>query len=107
MCFSFSNVEKLRVMDAQVGQQAGPQAQAFHDAVQVTGVIITKLDGTAKGGGALSAVAVTQAPVVFIGVGEKIDDLEPLDPKRFIGRLLGMGDLEALLEKAQDAAGGQ
>jgi signal recognition particle subunit SRP54 len=99
--------EKFLVMDAAVGQQAESQAKAFHDAVQVTGVIITKMDGTAKGGGALSAVAVTKAPVVFIGTGEHVDELEPLDPKRFIGRLLGMGDLEALLEKASEAAEGK
>ncbi|MEA3144572.1 MAG: signal recognition particle subunit [Thermoplasmata archaeon] len=98
--------EKFLVMDAAVGQQAESQAKAFHDAVQVTGVIITKLDGTAKGGGALSAVAVTKAPVVFIGTGEHVDELEALDPKRFIGRLLGMGDLEALLEKANAAMKG-
>ncbi len=95
--------EKFLVMDAQVGQQAGPQAQAFHEAVEVTGVIITKLDGTAKGGGALSAVSVTKAPVCFIGVGEKVDDLEKFDPARFISRLLGMGDIQTLLEKAQEA----
>jgi signal recognition particle subunit SRP54 len=99
--------EKFLVIDAQVGQQASSQAMAFHDAVGLTGTIITKLDGTAKGGGALSAVAATKAPVVFIGTGEHLEELEPLDPKRFIGRLLGMGDLEALLEKAQDAASGQ
>lgn len=99
--------EKFLVMDAQVGQQAQSQAQAFHDAVGLTGTIITKLDGTAKGGGALSAVAATGAPVVFIGTGEHVDELEPLDPKRFIGRLLGMGDLESLLEKAQEAVEGQ
>lgn len=99
--------EKFLVMDAQVGQQAASQAEAFHEAVGLTGTIITKLDGTAKGGGALSAVAATGAPVVFIGTGEHIDELEPLDPKRFIGRLLGMGDLEALLEKAQEAVEGQ
>jgi signal recognition particle subunit SRP54 len=99
--------EKFLVMDAAVGQQAESQAKAFHDAVQVTGVIITKLDGTAKGGGALSAVAVTKAPVVFIGTGEHVDELEALDPKRFIGRLLGMGDLEALLEKANAALKGE
>jgi signal recognition particle subunit SRP54 len=98
--------EKFLVMDAAVGQQAESQAKAFHDAVQVTGVIITKLDGTAKGGGALSAVAVTKAPVVFIGTGEHVEELEALDPKRFIGRLLGMGDLEALLEKANSAMKG-
>jgi signal recognition particle subunit SRP54 len=97
--------EKFLVLDAAVGQQAGPQAQAFHDAVQVTGVIITKLDGTAKGGGALSAVSITKAPVTFIGVGEHIDDLERFDPPRFISRLLGMGDLQTLLEKAQESMG--
>jgi signal recognition particle subunit SRP54 len=95
--------EKFLVLDAAVGQQAGPQAQAFHDAVQVTGVIITKLDGTAKGGGALSAVSITKAPVTFIGVGEHIDDLERFEPPRFISRLLGMGDLQTLLEKAQES----
>ncbi|HLE97787.1 MAG TPA: signal recognition particle protein Srp54 [Candidatus Thermoplasmatota archaeon] len=94
--------EKFLVMDAQVGQQAGPQARAFHDAVQVTGVIITKLDGTARGGGALSAVSETQAAVVFIGVGEKVDDLEKFEPARFISRLLGMGDIQTLLERAQE-----
>ncbi len=101
-----SNVVKpdeiLLVIDAAVGQQAGPQAKAFHEAVGVTGVVITKLDGTAKGGGALSAVAETQAPVVFIGTGEKVDDLEKFDPPKFISRLLGMGDLETLMEKASE-----
>src|SRR2546429_2991208 len=95
--------ERLLVVDATVGQQAGPQAKAFHDAVGITGVIVTKLDGTAKGGGALSAVAEVKAPIVFIGVGEKIDDLEKFEPPRFISRLLGMGDLETLLERAQEA----
>jgi signal recognition particle subunit SRP54 len=97
--------EKFLVMDAAVGQQAGPQAEAFHDAVDITGVIITKLDGTAKGGGALSAVSVTKAPIVFIGVGEHLEDLETFDPPRFISRLLGMGDLQTLLEKAQEVVG--
>ncbi len=95
--------ERFLVLDATIGQQAGPQAKAFHDAVHISGVIVTKLDGTAKGGGALSAVAEVQAPIVFIGVGEKLDDLEKFDPPRFISRLLGMGDLETLLEKAQEA----
>jgi len=94
--------ERILVMDAATGQQAGPQARAFHEAVGVTSVILTKMDGTAKGGGALSAVAQTGAPIVFIGTGEHIHDLEPFDPKRFISRLLGMGDLEALLETAQE-----
>ncbi|MCI0498026.1 MAG: signal recognition particle protein Srp54 [Thermoplasmata archaeon] len=95
--------ERFLVMDATIGQQAGPQAKAFHDAVNVTGVIITKLDGSAKGGGALSAVAVTEAPIVFIGVGERIEDLEHFDPPRFVSRLVGMGDVRALMEKAQEA----
>lgn len=94
--------ERFLVIDAAVGQQAGPQAQAFHDSVDVTGVILTKLDGTAKGGGAISAVSVTKAPIVFIGTGEHLDDLEKFDPPRFISRLLGMGDIQTLLEKAQE-----
>ena len=99
--------ERLLVLDATVGQQAGPQAKAFHEAVNISGVIVTKLDGTAKGGGALSAVAEVKAPIVFIGVGEKIDDLEKFEPPRFISRLLGMGDLETLLERAQEAIDAQ
>lgn len=95
--------ERILVMDAAVGQQAGPQAQAFHDAVNVTSVILTKMDGTAKGGGALSAVARTQAPIVFIGTGEHLEDLEPFNPERFISRLLGMGDIQTLLEKAKES----
>ena len=94
--------ERVLVLDASVGQQAGPQAKAFHDAVGVTSVIITKMDGTAKGGGALSAVAQTNASIVFIGTGEHLVDLEPFDPTRFISRLLGMGDLQTLLEAARD-----
>ena len=90
------------VMDATVGQQAGPQAEAFHEAVGVTGVILTKLDGSAKGGGALSAVAVTKAPIIFVGTGESLESLEALDPDRFISRLLGMGDLQTLLERAEE-----
>lgn len=95
--------EKLLVISADIGQAAQKQAQMFHDTCAVTGVIVTKLEGTAKGGGALSACAVTGAPIMFIGVGEKVDDLEVFYPKRFVGRLLGMGDLESLLEKAREA----
>ncbi|MCA1814204.1 MAG: signal recognition particle protein Srp54 [Halobacteriales archaeon] len=95
--------EKFLVIDATVGQQAGPQAKAFHDAVGLTGVVLTKIDGSAKGGGALSAVAETGAPVVFVGTGEHVDELEKFDPPRFISRLLGMGDIQSLLEAAQDA----
>ncbi|HHH79444.1 MAG TPA: signal recognition particle protein [Thermoplasmatales archaeon] len=99
--------EKLLVMDAAVGQQAGPQAKVFHDAVGITGIVLTKLDGTAKGGGALSAAAEVGAPIVFIGTGEHIADFEPFDPPRFISRLLGMGDIQALLEKAEESAKGK
>ncbi len=94
--------ERLLVISGDIGQAAQKQAQAFHDTCNITGVIVTKLEGTAKGGGALSACAVTNAPILFIGVGEKIDDLEAFNPKRFVGRLLGMGDLETLLEKARE-----
>jgi signal recognition particle subunit SRP54 len=94
--------ETILVMDATVGQQAGPQAEAFHNAVGVSGVILTKLDGGAKGGGALSAVATTDTSIVFVGTGESLDSLETLDPDRFISRLLGMGDLQTLLEKAEE-----
>ena len=95
--------ETLLVLGADVGQAAQEQAQSFHDNCGVTGVIATKMDGTAKGGGALTACAVTDSPIKFIGVGEKPDDLEEFSPERFVGRLLGMGDIEALLEKAKDA----
>lgn len=94
--------ERLLVVSADIGQAAQKQAQAFHDACKVTGVIVTKLEGTAKGGGALSACAVTNAPIKFIGVGEKIEDLEVFHPQRFVGRLIGLGDLESLLEKAKE-----
>jgi len=95
--------ERLLVISADIGQAAEKQASAFHETCNITGVIITKMEGTAKGGGALSACAVTKAPVKFIGVGEKIDDLEEFNPKGFVSRLLGMGDIEALLEKAKEA----
>lgn len=95
--------ERILVLDASVGQQAGPQAQAFHDAVGVTSVILTKMDGTAKGGGALSAVSRTKAPIVFIGVGEHLEDLDPFIPSRFISRLLGMGDIQSLMETAKES----
>ncbi|PSG98394.1 signal recognition particle protein [Thermoplasmatales archaeon SW_10_69_26] len=95
--------EKILVIDATVGQQAGPQAEAFNDAVDVSGVILTKIDGSAKGGGALSAVSETGAPIVFVGTGEDLADIETFDAERFISRLLGMGDIQTLLEKAQHA----
>ncbi len=95
--------EKLLVMSADVGQGAKKQAEFFHNTCNITGVIITKLDGSAKGGGALTACSVTNAKVKFIGIGEKVDDFEIFSPERFISRLLGMGDLQSLIEKAKDA----
>lgn len=94
--------ERILVLDSQVGQQAGPQAEAFHNAVGVTGVILTKMDGTAKGGGAISATSKTDARIVFLGTGEHIRDLEPFDAKKFISRLLGMGDLSGLVQMAAE-----
>lgn len=95
--------ENLLVISADIGQAAEKQATAFHDACKITGVIITKLEGTARGGGALSACSISGAPVKFVGVGEKLEDLEKFNPKGFVGRLLGMGDIEALLDKAKEA----
>ena len=95
--------ENLLVISADIGQAAQKQAEQFHKSCGISGVIVSKMDGTAKGGGALTSCAATKAPIKFIGVGEKIDDLEHFNPKGFVGRLLGMGDLEALLEKAKEA----
>jgi len=95
------------VIDAALGQQAAEQARRFHEAIHIDGVIITKMDGTAKGGGARSAVAETRSGIVFIGSGETIDDLERFEPDGFISRLLGMGDLRALVEKAEETMAGQ
>lgn len=94
--------ERILVISGDLGQAAQKQAEAFHEACGVSGVIVTKLEGTAKGGGALSACAVTKAPIKFIGVGEKTEDLELFHPQRFVSRLIGMGDLETLLEKAKE-----
>ena len=91
------------VIDGTIGQQCFNQAQAFHQAAPVGGIIVTKLDGAAKGGGALAASAATGARIFFIGTGERIDDLEEFVPTRFVGRMLGMGDLKALMEMVKDA----
>lgn len=93
--------ETFLVMSADVGQTAKKQAQTFKEAVNISGVIITKMDSTAKAGGALTACAEVKAPVVFIGTGEKPSDLETFDPESFLSRLLGMGDLKSLMEKIQ------
>lgn len=95
--------EKILVISAEIGQGARDLAEGFKKSCGVTGVIVSKLDGTAKGGGALSACSASDAKIKFIGVGESSDDLEVFNPKGFVSRLLGMGDLEALLERAQDA----
>ena len=94
--------ERWLVIDAQVGQAAGPVAASFHTLAGVTGIVVTKLDGTARGGGALSAVAATGAPIVHIGVGEKVSDLEKFESDRFISRLLGMGDIQGLIDLAPE-----
>jgi signal recognition particle subunit SRP54 len=96
----------ILVIDGTIGQQCYNQALAFHQAAPVGGIIVTKLDGAAKGGGALAASAATGAKVFFIGTGERIDDLEEFTPTRFVGRLLGMGDLKALMEMVQEAEAG-
>jgi signal recognition particle subunit SRP54 len=95
--------EVMMVIDGTIGQQALIQAQTFHEATPIGSILVTKLDGSARGGGALSAVAATGAPIKFIGTGEKTEDIEQFIPSRFVGRLLGMGDLETLLEKVHEA----
>ncbi|XP_015762785.1 PREDICTED: signal recognition particle 54 kDa protein [Acropora digitifera] len=90
------------VMDATIGQACESQAKAFKEKVDVASVIVTKLDGHAKGGGALSAVAATKSPIIFIGTGEHIDDFEPFKTRPFISKLLGMGDIEGLIDKVNE-----
>ena len=91
--------EVILVIDASIGQKAYDLARRFHEATPVGSIIVTKMDGTARGGGVLSAAAATGATVKFIGTGEKIDEIEPFRPPRFVARVLGMGDIESLLEK--------
>ncbi|MDO8340107.1 MAG: signal recognition particle receptor subunit alpha [Candidatus Burarchaeum sp.] len=100
----FKPDEKLLVLNADIGQVAKKQADEFNKAVGLTGVIITKMDGSGKGGGALSAVAASGTKVSFIGTGEKQEDLELFDAKKFVGRLLGFPDLEALIEKVNEVS---
>jgi signal recognition particle subunit SRP54 len=92
----------ILVLDSTIGQQAEAQARAFKEKCNVNGIILTKLDGSAKGGGGISACAAAEAPVFFIGVGERIGDLERFDPKAFVGRLMGFGDVKGLLDKFQE-----
>jgi signal recognition particle subunit SRP54 len=95
--------EIILAIDASIGQAAMSQASAFNQATRLGSILVTKLDGTAKGGGALSAVAATNAKIKFIGTGEKIDDIEQFIPSSFVGRLLGMGDIKALVERVREA----
>jgi len=95
--------EIMLVVDATIGQQASMQAKAFREATDIGSIFVTKLDSSARGGGALSAVAATGVPIKFIGAGEKIGDIDIFVPSRFIGRLLGVGDVEALVRKVREA----
>jgi signal recognition particle subunit SRP54 len=95
--------EVMLVIDGTIGQQAATQAKAFHEVTPIGSILVAKLDGSARGGGALSAVAAIGSPIKFIGTGEKIEDIEAFIPSRFVGRLLGMGDLESLIEKVREA----
>jgi len=95
--------EAILVIDGTIGQQAAVQARALHEATPIGSILVSKLDGSARGGGALSAVAAIGAPIKFISAGEKLGDIEPFIPSRFVGRLLGMGDLQSLVEKVRDA----
>ncbi|NNG15234.1 MAG: signal recognition particle protein, partial [Gemmatimonadales bacterium] len=95
--------EILLIADGMTGQDAVRIAKGFHDALGVTGVILTKMDGDARGGAALSIYGVTQAPIKYVGVGEKLDALEPFIPDRMAGRILQQGDILTLVEKAQVA----
>ena len=95
--------ESILVIDGTIGQQAAIQAKALHEASPIGSILVSKLDGSARGGGALSAVAAIGAPIKFISSGEKLEDIEAFVPSRFVGRLLGMGDLQSLVEKVRDA----
>eukprot|EP00917_Polyrhabdina_sp_WS-2016_P002568 GHVP01005521.1.p1 GENE.GHVP01005521.1~~GHVP01005521.1.p1 ORF type:complete len:516 (+),score=96.09 GHVP01005521.1:41-1588(+) len=94
--------EIVYVMDSHIGQACYNQAKAFNDAVNIASVIVTKLDGHAKGGGALSAVAATNSPILFIGTGEAFEQIEPFNPQSFVKRILGLGDLSGLVSTMRD-----
>lgn len=93
----------LLVIDGTIGQQSYVQAKAFHEATPIGGIVITKLDGAAKGGGAIAAAASTNAKILFISTGEGLDDIEKFNPQRFVARLLGLGDIKAILERVKQA----
>jgi signal recognition particle subunit SRP54 len=95
--------EIVLAVDGSIGQAATAQARAFNETTSIGSILVTKLDGTAKGGGALSAVAATGAKIRFISVGEETDDLEQFVPSNFVGRLLGIGDVASLVERVREA----
>ena len=95
--------EILLVLDAATGQEAVNVAEHFDQALNITGAILTKMDGDARGGAALSLRAVTCKPIKFAGIGEKLEDFEPFHPERVASRILGMGDVVSLVEKAAEA----
>ncbi len=99
--------EAYLVISGDIGQVAGKQAEEFNKAVALSGVIVTKMDGSAKGGGALSAVASTGTKIAFIGLGEKIGDMQVYNAEKFVGRLLGVPDIEGLMEKIREATKGE
>lgn len=94
--------ETWLVLSGDIGQKAGAIAKIFDESIGLTGVIITKMEGTAKGGGALSAVAQVNQRIIFIGTGERVEDLEEFEPDRFLQKMLGFGDIKSLMEKVQD-----
>src|SRR5215208_5815176 len=100
-------VEILLVVDSMIGQEALNIAQGFRDNVSITGLMMTKMDGDSRGGAAISIRSVTGIPIKFIGTGEKLDELETYDPSRLSSRILGMGDMIGLIEKAEAAYEGQ
>jgi signal recognition particle subunit SRP54 len=95
--------EVLLVADGALGQEAVNVAKAFHDALQLTGLVLTKLDGDARGGAALSIKSITGTPIKFVGTGEKTEDFDAFYPDRLASRILGMGDVVSLVEKAQES----
>lgn len=97
-------IETLFVVDSMTGQDAANTAKAFHEALPLTGVILTKTDGDARGGAALSVKQITGQPIKFIGSGEKVDALEPFHPERVASRILGMGDILTLIEEVERKA---
>ena len=95
--------EIVLAIDATMGQNAYAQADAFNASTKVGSIIVTKMDGSARGGGAISAVAATGSKIRYIGTGEKIEDFEQFDPERFVERILGMGDIKGILERVMNA----